>query len=199
MPTPVQAQTDDLSIALRHASSLLGSDPALAEQQALEILKPYPNEVNGLTLLGTARRLQRKFDTALRALRMALKRAPDFAIVHQEIGLTLMALDRGDDAVRALRKAVELQPKMPLAWKALGDVLAAQGEEQGSREARRQHLAFSVKNPELIRAGDFLFEGKLGKAEAVCREVLKKDPTDVSAIRMLAETGIRLDQLTERR
>jgi tetratricopeptide (TPR) repeat protein len=197
MPTPVQAQTDDPAIALRHASSLLGSDPALAEQQALEILKPFPNEVNALMILGTARRLQRKFDTALRALRMALKRAPDFAMVHQEIGLTLMATDRPDAAVRALRKAVELQPKMPVAWKVLGDILAAQGDEQGSHKAHRQHLVSTVKNPELIRAGDLLFEGKLAKAETVCREVLKKDPVDVSAIRMLAEIGIRLDQLQD--
>jgi hypothetical protein len=65
MLTPSSAQTNDLAIALRHAGSLLASDPALAEQQALEILKPYPNDVNGLTLLGTALRLQRKFDAAL--------------------------------------------------------------------------------------------------------------------------------------
>ncbi len=197
MLTPSSAQTNDLAIALRHAGSLLASDPALAEQQALEILKPYPNDVNGLTLLGTARRLQRKFDAALSPLRKALKRAPDFAMLHQEIGLTLMSMDRGSDAVKALRKAVELHPKMPVAWKALGDILAAQGDKKGSRKAHRQHLAATVRNPELIQAGDYLFAGKIAKAEAVCREVLKKDPVDVSAIRMMATIAIKLGRYSD--
>ena len=192
MSTPAQAQTDDLATALRHAASLLEKDPALAEQQALEILKPCPNDVNGLTLLGTAQRLQRKFDEALRTLRMARKRAPDFAMAHQEFGLTLMAMDRADDAVKALRKAVELQPKMPIAWKALGDILLAQGDKKESRKAYRQHLVSTVKNPELVQAGDHLFAGRIAKAEALCREVLKKDPVDVSAIRMLAAIAIKL-------
>jgi tetratricopeptide (TPR) repeat protein len=197
MSTPAQAQTDDLATALRHAASLLESDPALAEQQALEILKPYPNDVNGLTLLGTARRLQRNFDEALRTLRKALKRAPEYAMAHQEIGLTLMALDRADDAVKALRKAVELQPKMPMAWKALGDILSAQGDKEASREAYRLHLVWTVKNPELVQAGDHLFGGRIAKAEALCREVLKKDPFDVFAIRLLADIGIRLNQFED--
>jgi tetratricopeptide (TPR) repeat protein len=192
MSTPAQAKTDDLATALRHAASLLEKDPALAEQQALEILKPFPNDANGLTLLGTAQRLQRKFDAALRTLRMALARAPDFPLAHQEFGLTLMALDRADDAVKALRQAVDLQPKLPLAWKALADILSAQGEKKESRKAYRRHLAATVKHPELVQAGDHLFAGRIGKAEALCREVLKKDPVDVSAIRMLASIAIKL-------
>jgi tetratricopeptide (TPR) repeat protein len=197
MSTPAQAQTDDLATALRHAASLLEKDPALAEQQALEILKPYPNDANGLTLLGAAKRLQRRFDEALKTLRMAQKRAPDFAMAHQEIGLTLMAMDRAGEAIEALRKAVELQPKMPIAWKALGDILAAQGNKKASREAFRQHLVSTVKNSELVEAGDHLFAGKLAKAEALCREVLKKDPLDVSAIRMLATIGIKLGRYAD--
>jgi tetratricopeptide (TPR) repeat protein len=197
MSTPAQAQTDDLATALRHAASLLEKDPAMAEQQALEILKPYPSDVNGLILLGTARRLQRKLDDALGTLRKARKRAPDFAMVHQEIGLTLMAMDRPDDAVSALRKAVELQPKMPMAWKALGDILLAQGDKKGSRETRRRLLEITVKNPELIKAGEYLYGGRIAKAEAICREVLKTDPLDVFAIRMLADIGVRLNHFED--
>jgi len=58
-------------------------------------------------------------------------------------------------------------------------------------------LAVSVKNPELLKAADFLYEGRLAKAEAICREVLKKDPVDVSAIRMLATIGTKLSRFKE--
>ena len=44
----------------------------------------------------------------------------------------------------------------------------------------------------LAKAGDALFAGKLAIAEKLCREYLKKDPTNVSAIRMLADVGIRI-------
>jgi tetratricopeptide (TPR) repeat protein len=197
MSTSAQAETGKLAVALRHAGSLLVKDPALAEQQAREILKVYPNDVNGLTLLGTACRLQRKFDEASATLKKALERAPDFAMAHQEIGLTLMALDRSNDAIKALRKAVKLQEKSPLAWKALADILIAQGDKTGSRKARRQHLVATVKHKELVEAGDYLFAGRLAKAEALCREVLKKDPVDVSAIRMLATIAIKLGRYAD--
>ena len=52
MPESAPASTNNLKVALRQAASLMDSDPALAEQQAREILKHFPNEINALTLLG---------------------------------------------------------------------------------------------------------------------------------------------------
>jgi tetratricopeptide (TPR) repeat protein len=118
-------------------------------------------------------------------------------LARQEIGMTLLAAGRGAEAVKHLRKAVKMLPESPHAWKALADALAAQGEAAESRKAGRKLLAVTVRNPELVRAGDFLFEGRLAKAEAICRDVLKKDPVDVSAIRMLADIGIRLKQFED--
>ncbi len=175
----------------------MDSDPALAEQQAREILKPFPNEINALALLGAALRVQRKFEPALETLEKAIKRDPGLGLARQEIGMTLLAVGRGAEAVSHLRKAAKLLPESPVAWKALADALTAQGEAEESRKARRRLLAVTVKNPELIRAADFLYEGRLAKAEAICREVLQEDPIDVSAIRMLADIGIRLNQLED--
>lgn len=197
MTQPVSAITDDISIALRRAAALIESDPALAEQQAREILKPFPNEINALALLGAALRLQRKIQPALEVLQKAIKRDPKLGLARQEIGMTLLAAGRGAEAVDHLRKAVKILPDSPVAWKALADALTAQGETEESRKARRQLLAVSVKNPELLKAADFLYEGRLAKAEAICREVLKQDPIDVSAIRMLANIGIKLSRFKD--
>jgi tetratricopeptide (TPR) repeat protein len=197
MPQPVPASTNDLKVALRQAASLMDSNPALAEQQAREILKPFPNEINALALLGAALRAQRKFEPALETLQKAVKCDPGLGLARQEIGMTLLAMGQGTEAVHHLRKAVEILPDSPLAWKALADALAAQGEAEESRKARRRLLAVSVKNPELLKAADFLYEGRLAKAEAICREVLQKDPVDVSAIRMLANIGIKLSRFKD--
>ncbi len=197
MPRPSTDSTKDLKVALRQAASLMDKNPALAEQQAREILKPFPNEINALAILGAALRAQRKFEPALEVLRKAVKRDPGLGPAHQEIGMTLLALGRGADAVGHLRKAVKILPKNPHAWKALADAHAAQGDVKKSKQAGRELLALSTRNPELVVAGDFLFEGRIAKAEAICRDVLKKDPVDVSAIRMLADIGIRLNQFND--
>jgi hypothetical protein len=42
MSTSAKAETGNLAIALGHAGSLLGRDPALAEHLGIEILKLYP-------------------------------------------------------------------------------------------------------------------------------------------------------------
>ncbi|MBC7987759.1 MAG: sulfotransferase [Sphingomonadaceae bacterium] len=50
----------------------------------------------------------------------------------------------------------------------------------------------SVHDPELLAAADALVEGRLAVAEPILRARLKRAPTDVAAIRMLAELAARL-------
>jgi tetratricopeptide (TPR) repeat protein len=52
-------------------------------------------------------------------------------------------------------------------------------------------------HPELIDAAHFLLTGALGKAEPLCRAVLKRDPTDVNAMRMLADIGIEMGMFND--
>ncbi|MBS0504154.1 MAG: sulfotransferase [Proteobacteria bacterium] len=62
-------------------------------------------------------------------------------------------------------------------------------------EAERLELAAidaSVGNPALIEAGAALFAGDLRAAEQVLRPLLRDDPFDVAAIRMMAELAGRL-------
>ncbi|WP_019528329.1 tetratricopeptide repeat-containing sulfotransferase family protein [Dasania marina] len=57
--------------------------------------------------------------------------------------------------------------------------------------------ASAQKHPELITAAEHLLQSELFKAETLIREVLKKDPGDVSAIRMLADLGTRLNRFDD--
>ena len=45
-----------VEVALGHASRLLATDPAMAAEQAAEILKVVPNQPQAMLLLGVARR-----------------------------------------------------------------------------------------------------------------------------------------------
>ena len=186
-----------LKAALEQVARFLDKSPTLAEKKARKILERFPDEANAMRLLGTALRLQGKSAEAIETLRDTVATAPGYAQAQQELGLSLAALGRAQEATEALRKALELQPGLPVACFALGEVLEAMGDEEGSREAYRKHLMLTAENPELVRAAEFLFIGKYAKAERLCRDFLKQHPTNVSAIRMLADIGIKLGVYSE--
>ena len=73
-----------------------------------------------------------------------------------------------------------------------GDLRAERGDDAGSNAACRQPVRFVARDALLAKAGGALFAGKLGIAEGLCRQCLKQDPTNVSAIRMLADVAVRL-------
>ena len=52
-------------------------------------------------------------------------------------------------------------------------------------------------HPELIEAASHMLTGAFGKAEPLCRIVLKRDPLDVNAMRLLAEIGMEVGRLED--
>jgi tetratricopeptide (TPR) repeat protein len=108
------------------------------------------------------------------------------------LGLALGRAGRGDEAVRALREAVRLKPELPRAWLALGDHLSAIGDAAGADAAYGWHIKYSNRDPALLAAASALADGRIPDAEALLRQHLRRAPTDVAAIRMLAEVAGRL-------
>ena len=197
MVSTASQPSGDLKTALRHATSLLQQDPQLAVQQAREILKVHPNVEPAERILGVAYRLQGQPDKGLAILEPLAKKNAKSADLLHELGLCLGAAGRGKEAIECLRQAVLLNPKHAGAWRTLGDQLNADGDEDESRQAYEKHLQVSTRHPELLEAASHLRANLLGKAERLIRDVLKKDPSDVIAIRMLAEVGIKVGQLDD--
>jgi len=189
----------DLQTALRNAVELLARDPRLAQEQAAEILLVYPGASKAKRILASAHRLQKRPQEGLDVLVpmfAEFRDSPDF--LH-EIAQCYGAVGRGDEAIDALRRAVSLDSRHAPAWQSLGHQLKVAGDEAGSAQAFERHFALSTRHPELVEAVTLLREGKLGKAERIVRELLKEYPTDVSAIRVLADIGIKVGQLKDAR
>ncbi len=164
----------------------------------MEILEVYPNIEAAKRILGAAYRLQGQPHKGLTLLEpLARSNSLKSADLLHELGLCLGAAGRGKEAMEYLRKAVCLDPKHSGAWRTLGDQLAAAGDEVESLTAYETHLKVSTRHPELVDAANHLRMNKTGKAERLIRDVLKKDPVDVIAIRMLAEIGIKIGQLDD--
>ena len=199
MASNPQQDTADLRTALDHAQALLGRDPRLAAEQAEEILKVFPESESAQRLLAAACRLQGDARRSLALLEPLARRSADSPSFLYEYGQSLGGVGRGKEAIAALRRAVHLEPSHAGAWRALGDQLAVAGDEAGSHEAYEKHLATAIRDPQLIECVDLLRAGKLAKAEQLARDFLKQHPADVSAIRILADIGIKLGQFDDAR
>jgi tetratricopeptide (TPR) repeat protein len=107
-------------------------------------------------------------------------------------GRALAALGRFDEAVPVLRRATQRDPQSPDAWRALGDQLILAGDGEGADKAYAQQIRCSVRDPNLQRAAIALCDNDLPIAERLLKDHLKLHPTDVAAIRMLAELAGRI-------
>ena len=197
MSSTNETRSGDLQTALGNALELLNRDAGLAREQAEEILKVYPDTPKAKRILACAYRLQKKPQRGLDVLTPLLAEFRDSPDFLHEIAQCYGAVGRGDDAINALRSAVSLDPKHAAAWQSLGHQLKVAGDDVGSQDAFEQHFALSTQHPELVEAVKLLREGKLGKAERIVRELLKEYPVDVSAIRVLADIGIKVGQLKD--
>ncbi|HLU05942.1 MAG TPA: sulfotransferase, partial [Woeseiaceae bacterium] len=197
MASAGQQAGSDVQAALGRATILLQRDPSLAAKHAEEILAAFPDLVAARLVFATASRL---LGNPLKAMALIepLSRSEEASpgVLH-ELGLCLGAAGRGAEAIESLHKVLKIDPGHAAAWRSLGDQLSANGDEKGSSDAYARHLALSTTHPELVDAAEHLRQGKIPRAEQITREVLKQDPEDVVAIRMLASIGIRVGQIDD--
>jgi tetratricopeptide (TPR) repeat protein len=188
----VSEPTATLDQALAHASRLLATDPALAGEQAIEILKVVDNHPAALLVLGASYTACGNAARAIGILGPLVASQPNSARSHLELGIALGCVGRGEEAVVALRRAVALKQDLPQAWLALADHLAAIGDNRGADAAYSNHIKHSTTDPALLAAASAMVENRIPDAEALLRAHLNLAPTDVAAIRMLAEVAARL-------
>jgi tetratricopeptide (TPR) repeat protein len=186
-----------VEVALAHAARLLETRPGLAAEQAAEILKAVPGHPAALLMLGTARRRMGDAAAAVQILEPLARSQPNSAATHYELGMAFGQSGGGDRAVTALRRAVALKPDLPDAWRALGDHLTVIGDSEGADLAYARHLKASTHDPRLLEPAAALCENRIAVAETLLREHLKQFPTDVAAIRMLAEVAARLGRYAD--
>jgi tetratricopeptide (TPR) repeat protein len=186
-----------IEVALGHAGRLLESEPALAEEQAREILLAVPDHPLATLFLGIARRRLGDSGAALEILQALARAQPGWAPAHYELGVTLGLLRRGDEAVQSLRHAVRLKPDIGDAWRLLGDHLTAMDDREGADAAYANHIKVSTRDPRLLAPAAALCDNRIPEAEQLLKQHLRQYPTDVAAIRMLAEVAARLGRLAD--
>lgn len=184
--------TGTVDVALAHAQRLLAGSPLAAAAQASEVLKVVPTHPGARLILASAQGLLGQRIEAVETLTALAREQPLSAVVHLELGIALGNAGDGPRAANALRKAAALKPTWPEAWRKLADCLDLLGDDAGSDAARAQFLLAANNDPALASAASCLVANDLPQAEAALRAHLAAHPTDVAALRMLAEVAGRL-------
>jgi len=188
----------DVQTSVRRAMDLLSQGQSgPAREQAEAILRHYPDEVNSLFVVAVAIRDHGDNEKALKRLQSLIKRAPDFVLAQQELGFAYAEAGKLPEAITALKRAVAIEPKMPASWKLMGELFLVSGDEEASAEAINQSLLVSSVEPDVIRTAELFKAGKIAQAEQMCRRFLMQNPTNVNAIRLLADIGIKIGMLDD--
>jgi tetratricopeptide (TPR) repeat protein len=99
---------------------------------------------------------------------------------------------KGEQARAAIR-AAERRPDLPaVAWREIGDAWHLAGDADAGGTAHLRALELSIRDRDLLTAADGLARNDLPVAEPLLRARLKQQPTDIAAIRMLAELAGRI-------
>ena len=142
-------------------------------------------DVNMTALLGATLYKAGKAEEAERWLRHTMKIAPNFAKPWSDLGQLLLDTRRPQEALDALEQAVRLDPDDGDAWFSLGKARALLGRGPAADEAFEKSFELNPARKALAQAAEHQQAGRWAEAEKICRDILRRDPRDVNALRLL--------------
>lgn len=184
-----------MSTALTQALILLDrADVPAAIRCCEQALRTAPADTEILRLLGAIHARHGRHVEAIALFRRALAIEPDSARLHEDLGTALLDHGAAADALPLLERAVALAPDSTTAGTRLAEALLAAGRPQDADALFERAFARDPRLGTLARAGDALRNCKPRAAWDLAREVARKDPDDVDALRLLAQAAVALER-----
>ncbi len=187
----------DVKTALGNAARLLHENPSLAEEQAKVILSHVPEMDPAKHILSAAYRLQGKVEQALEIIIPLSERLSKSAPILLELGLCYAANGKTRDAIKVITKSVALVPDHAESWRTLAGLHSQSEDHKNALKATRKLIDILDKNPALIKAKELFESGRLPLAETAAKDIIKTNPLDVAAMRLLAEIAIKINRLED--
>ena len=168
-----------------------------AEDAMRVVLAADPDHDEALYVLAVSQRFQGQYSEALKTLERLRELIPQVGRVWQEIAYNYREMMRGADMVAAFEEAVALDPALLGAWQHLRDAYMRIGPDEAATRALKHVEELSDLPKSLLSVASLINDGKLLKAEKLCRQFLQKHPDNIEGMRMLADIGIRLKVLDD--
>jgi len=122
---------------------------------------------------------------------------PNNGRAHQEQGHLSSACNQLERAASAFVRACQINPVLTASWQAQVKIFDSQGNRQAADQARAQLARLQALPKYLIAVTDLIAQGKLIRAEELCRQFLQKNPRHCEGMRLLADIGQQLGALDE--
>lgn len=167
--------------------------------QGKQLLKQCDDKQNSIELwylIAVAQRYNKSYREALTSITQLLKLDETHSRANQEQGYINIALNKPVQAKAAFENAVKLNPCLAASWQELIEIYRyePQSEQQQEKLQQAANQLAKLKNlpPALLAVTEMMHEGKLLKAEQICRHFLQNNPRNVDGMCLLAEIGVEL-------
>ncbi len=165
-----------------------------AESICRRALPAFRKDPNVLCVLGESLYKQRQLQEARSWFSEALRVYEDFPRALEGMGLVLIAMKRPGKAVGFLQKATVAAPKRSDTHFALGRALSATGQAIEAEQSFAKAFNLNPTRAALAKAAAAQRDERAEEAEAILRGILKRDPDNVTALRLLGNIGVEANR-----
>jgi tetratricopeptide (TPR) repeat protein len=186
----IEHQVKSIQQLIQHAKF----EQAIEQGTLLLSQETHPDhQVELLYLIAVAHRYIKDTAQALKSIEQLIALNPSHSRAYQEQGHAYLAMQKNDFAKKSFERAVELNPCLIASWQELINLYREEPEQMDKVQAAANQLA-KLKRlpPALLAVTELMHEGKLLKAEQVCRHFLQNNKRNIEGMCLLAEIGIEL-------
>ncbi len=161
------------------------------------LLAEVPDHSEALYMSAVCARYLKRTDTAADYLARLKTASPDFGRAYQEEGHLMREAGDLSRALLAYQRACRFNPALEASWRAQADIGAQIGRPDIATMAGAQAERLAALPRPLVQVTHLLSEGKLVRAEQLCRKFLQAQPRHTEAMRLLADIGQRFGVLED--
>ena len=156
-----------------------------------------PDSVEARYMRAVCHRYLKDVPAAAADLAALKQMAPDFGRAYQEEGHLHRDSGNTERALLAYQRACQFNPALLASWKAQAASLRSLGRGTEAEQVEAQARRLEDLPKDLVAVTHLLYEGKLLKAEQLCRAYMQKNPHNIEGMRLLAEIGKRFGVLED--
>jgi tetratricopeptide (TPR) repeat protein len=157
-----------------------------AEALCRKALEKEPDDINILGMFGAILLKSGQNDEAEATLRRTIELEPRFAKPHEDLGVLYLGQSNAEKALQFLERAVALNPDEASAHRLMAVALRQLGRPAEAEAAHRRFISLAPGADPLGEAEVHRNRGNPAQAEQICQGLLKREPENIGALRMLA-------------
>ena len=191
-------QDDELAQQLQTVQQQMSQQQFATALMSLELLlKSNPELQEALYMAAVCQRYQQQFVQAQDYLKQLFECNLEHGRGHQEQGYLLREQGLGQQALAAFQRATQINPALEASWRAQADLAKVLDRPDLAQHPLAQLKRLKAMPKALVAITDLLAQGKIVKAEVLCRQVLERQPRNVEAMRLLAGIASQIGAMQE--